>query len=1099
MPPRVKRVVKEAPRSCPVCAEKFTDVRRRALQCKECQYECCTLCVEKYLLTVSDIHCMNCRALMSREDLQPYFPDAFLHKRLYDHHLNVLVELERSLMPETIAHLNELRLQREAEARRHELSQYLDLSSDLQRLRDSVEEVSDKFMFGSSNKPVAGEGNDLLASVRRHWNDILKEQLPRIFIPANIRSRAGLTLQLYNICELHGVKLTKRLVAELLVTMNAAIEFKINELTTFDPELNKGILMRALRCNKETCPGYLVLDVEQRKMFGECKVCNRFQCVHCRVTIDDVSAAHECDPDLLKTIKMLERTTRPCPNCKQSIEKINGCDQMFCTACNTAFDWKTNMIIQGRIHNPHYFQWLEKQEKENPTQQQPQASREPPSRQQQEQERRYSLLFDDLNTMFQRIKQSRKWMEVKHCVYACNLSRCLTFLYRMIVEFQDDVGRYVRENSNPVDRNRFLREMFYQGQISQQQWRIRLGQRLRENNVNKVVNDHKAYLIQECMTQVFDKLLTLLTTDDSFRNAVNTAVTTNDCSLVATVLKPLYDKGIDLVREYNRRTIESGKAYDSSRVHIITIATTKMLYYGISLTSQGYKLTFASNNNHNHSIFELSNVQIIDNLEYSQRHHDDAASMQLHIANRPDYQEDFKMQLHEPSSSSDAVVAEAAENYTEQETFFRDKLERLSKWYSQMQNVFVKANVDHLLDEHVEAAVQIMCEVTADNWHNNYATRFAECVNECKKRRLRREVLLTTHSRIIEVMASLLTTFCDTVLPMVREKYWQDHQAELVAKFEDVRPTQNNDTIRWYYQRYLCQSQCQCYISSKVICLNHADRDNKHGLQRALEVEFENFCNVEPFDQSKFNEVQSKKWLTFLKAQYAAQFSVCLYQLEPQHGLHMKQVVNGVELQVPRWCGFLVSSLNSLLRDNRFATTNYPKNVDDNLSLERLYHALGSVYHQGRLVSLEEIIYLVHLDQPWDLDMIRRLHQQVMYMVLLKHGFVAADLQCSLRKPNGSNNTHHFLQYFSGNNTVRYENKPINTVYLFLDEVCCTVVRDKIKEAVGRLSVGHELNFVDFLEATDTSKMTMHEVFQFLLPSGVVEDATKKTTKKTNK
>jgi hypothetical protein len=42
------------------------------------------------------------------------------------------------------------------------------------------------------------------------------------------------------------------------------------------------------------------------------------------------------------------------------IFKIDGCDQMWCPQCSTAFSWSRGTIETGRIHNPLYFEYMRK-------------------------------------------------------------------------------------------------------------------------------------------------------------------------------------------------------------------------------------------------------------------------------------------------------------------------------------------------------------------------------------------------------------------------------------------------------------------------------------------------------------------------------------------------------------------------------------------------------------------------------------------------------------------------------------------------------------------------------------------------------------------
>ena len=52
-----------------------------------------------------------------------------------------------------------------------------------------------------------------------------------------------------------------------------------------------------------------------------------------------------------------EKDTKKCPTCYSLIHKIDGCDQMWCTQCKTAFSWNT-LKIENKVHNPHFYEYL---------------------------------------------------------------------------------------------------------------------------------------------------------------------------------------------------------------------------------------------------------------------------------------------------------------------------------------------------------------------------------------------------------------------------------------------------------------------------------------------------------------------------------------------------------------------------------------------------------------------------------------------------------------------------------------------------------------------------------------------------------------------
>ena len=111
-------------------------------------------------------------------------------------------------------------------------------------------------------------------------------------------------------------------------------------------------------CGVEGCKGYL-------SSAYKCGLCDCYSCPKCHVVKGkDKDVHHECNPDDIASVEEIKKTTRNCPGCGAATFKTEGCDQMFCTmpGCETAFSFRTGRRETGRVHNPHYFEMLQRGE-----------------------------------------------------------------------------------------------------------------------------------------------------------------------------------------------------------------------------------------------------------------------------------------------------------------------------------------------------------------------------------------------------------------------------------------------------------------------------------------------------------------------------------------------------------------------------------------------------------------------------------------------------------------------------------------------------------------------------------------------------------------
>ena len=126
--------------------------------------------------------------------------------------------------------------------------------------------------------------------------------------------------------------------------------YRMNRLnhTNLDKDEVKEVSTFVNKCPGDDCRGFL------NRQYS-CGVCKKRFCSAC---LEPKTDGHECDPDTVRTIKLLKKDSKSCPNCAVLIYKIEGCNQMYCTVCHTSFDWSTGRIVTKNIHNPHYFQYM---------------------------------------------------------------------------------------------------------------------------------------------------------------------------------------------------------------------------------------------------------------------------------------------------------------------------------------------------------------------------------------------------------------------------------------------------------------------------------------------------------------------------------------------------------------------------------------------------------------------------------------------------------------------------------------------------------------------------------------------------------------------
>ena len=301
-----KKKKEEEQNDCPVCMDHFTSVIRQPIRCAYCPHTVCRQCASRFLLTtLNDPHCMGCKREWNREFIDTNLTQTFRKGPLKLQRRKVLIDREKGRLPAMQVFMEAKVGMDQANKR----SQELWLRK--RQLKKQKTKIHGEILAGGIleadelNREIEeklGPINTELAAIRIEMTQCTDEvrRLWRIF---------------------HG---TERVVREFI-----------------------------MKCPADECRGFL-------SSAWKCGTCQKNFCNDCHAEKSgQKDDTHVCNEEAKSTAAMIQNETKPCPKCGIRISKIDGCDQMWCTECQTTFSWNTGQILLNTVtHNPHYYEYL---------------------------------------------------------------------------------------------------------------------------------------------------------------------------------------------------------------------------------------------------------------------------------------------------------------------------------------------------------------------------------------------------------------------------------------------------------------------------------------------------------------------------------------------------------------------------------------------------------------------------------------------------------------------------------------------------------------------------------------------------------------------
>lgn len=361
---------------CPICI--YTT--KSMIYCTFCEEKCCKKCLHRIFNDQESVACLYCKKEWTRKFIREKLGITYLSKEYKKFNEKKGFEYERSLLPATLLVIKERESIKKKQAEIDDVNEEIDIirsarcksyNMHLFNKEKLDKELNSSKLYHSKYikqlNDIIHFGKEELVNIEKNDINIKKTKMLKLILKIKKKEKISSNKNY----KLNTVDLKNKINTHVENMEKLSCEYNIDLIKLKDKRRNLLIELRnggdvvvpdknytrnfIRSCPDGNCRGYLSTQ-------WKCGLCNKHTCSKCITIKNDEN--HECNNDDVETAKLLKDNTKPCPKCSTGIFKIDGCDQMWCTQCHTAFSWKSGQI-QTRVHNPHYYQWLRENNSNN--------------------------------------------------------------------------------------------------------------------------------------------------------------------------------------------------------------------------------------------------------------------------------------------------------------------------------------------------------------------------------------------------------------------------------------------------------------------------------------------------------------------------------------------------------------------------------------------------------------------------------------------------------------------------------------------------------------------------------------------------------------